>query len=152
MSTVLTNLSAETPEHEGFKAFAGLVTLKRELEDQLNEVEARIKALEPQLLAYLGEAGYEAVRVAGYTLSPHRDPWVYPQLGQSRQAVCNVLKACGLAHFVSEQYSTKSLTKYVRDLEVEHSVLGDEVLEFLPEGLARVIQVRPTYRIQARRR
>src|SRR5215475_4182359 len=111
MSSALNILAADTPEQEAFSTYARLITRKRELEEEQNEVEAQLKTLEPQLLAFMGETGYELVRIGGYTFSPHREPWVYPQLGMSRKAVCEVLKACGLAHYVQEQFSTRSLTK-----------------------------------------
>jgi len=149
---VLNIVGPDEPEHDSFAAYTRLITRKRDLEEELNDLEAQLKILEPQLLNFMGEAGYEMVRIGGYTLSPHREPWVYPVTGQSRKAICQVLKACGLAHYVNEQYSTKSLTKYVRDLEAEHQVSGDDVLQFVPEALARVIQIKPAYRLQARKR
>ena len=149
---VLNIVGPDGPEHDSFAAYTRLLVRKRDLEEELNDIEAQLKFLEPRLLAFMGEAGYDKVRIGGFTLSPHREPWVYPALGQSRKAICQVLKACGLAHYVTEQYSTRSLTKYIRDLEAEHQVTGNDVLPFVPAALARVIQVKPAYRLQARKR
>jgi len=148
-------LAAGTPQHEAFRAYASLTTEKRDLNERLSEVEQELKALEPQLLAYMGEGGYQLVKILGYTISPHREPWVYPRQGITRDTVCRALKACGLAHYVSENFNTRSLTKYVRDLEEQHQLLidaEDAMRELLPEELIKVIEVKPTYRIQALRR
>jgi hypothetical protein len=149
------DLDASTPEYLAFERYVTLVARKRVLADELTDVEAAIKALEPQLLAHLGENGYEMVRLAGYTISPHREPWVYPKTGRTRAEVCAALKACGLGHYVMEQFNTRSLTKYVRDLEKEHDLLADQdgaVVRLLPPQLALVVEVKPAYRIQALRR
>ena len=153
-SPLATDLDLESPEHHAFVTFARLTSKKRDLKEELDAIEAQLRALEPQLLAYLGEGGYQLVRVEGYTISPHREPWVYPRQGQTRGSVCQALKACGLAHYVNEQFNTRSLTKYIRDLEVQHQLLstGGDVIDLLPKELALVIEVRPTYRIQALRR
>ena len=152
---VVDDIDAGKPEYLAFDRYVTLVARKRALADELTDVEAALKALEPRLLAYLGEGGYEMVRLAGYTISPHREPWVYPKLGHSRGDVCNALKECGLRHYVIEQFNTRSLTKYVRDLEKEHGLLIEEHASLsllLPPQLAAVIEVKPVYRIQAVRR
>src|SRR5262252_8735227 len=102
MSSIDNNPAPTSPEYEAFSAFAKLTARKRQLADELKGIETTLKAMEPQLLAYLGESGYEKVSVEGYTLSPHREPWVGPGPGQTRASVCQALKAAGLAHYVRE--------------------------------------------------
>jgi hypothetical protein len=149
------DIDAGKPEYAAFERYVSLIARKRTLSDELTDVEAALKALEPQLLAYLGEGGYEMVRLGGYTISPHREPWVYPKFGYSRNDVCRALKECGMGHYVQEQFNTRSLTKYVRDLEKEHNVLADEdgaLPLILPPPLIAVLEIKPSYRIQAVRR
>src|SRR5579864_2465512 len=93
---VADDIDAGRPEYTAFERYVTLVARKRALSDELTDVEAALKALEPQLLAYLGESGFERVRLAGYTISPHREPWVKPKLGFTRHDVCRALKECGL--------------------------------------------------------
>ena len=147
-------LDAASEEFAAFERYAALTSRKRTLQYELEDVEAGLKALEPQLLAHLGQGSLEMVRVSGYTISPHREPWVYPKANRTRSDVCQALKACGLAHYVMEQFNTRSLTKYVRDLEEERGMLSEEAGAaelLLPAELAQVIEIKPTYRIQARR-
>ena len=149
------NIDAAKPEYAAFARYVSLVARKRALADELEDIEAAIKAMEPQLLAYLGEEGYDMVRLGGYTISPHREPWVYPKQGHTRDEICQALKSCGLGHYVMEQFNTRSLTKYVRDLEKEHGVLADQddaLARLLPGELTAVLEVKPTYRVQALRR
>lgn len=152
-------LPADTPEHQAFTVFAGLTDRKRELEAELKEIEGQLKVLQPQLLAYFAESGFKLVRLERYTISPIREPWVYPAQGQDRQSVIEALKACGMGHYVFEQYNTKSLTKYVRELEDGLALTGQSeadalanVLKEMPPELAGVIEIKPSFHIQARRR
>lgn len=145
-------LSVERPEYETFARFAELTAEKRRLKERLNEIEPQLKAMEPQLLSYLGEEGYELVRISGFTISPVREPWVYPAKGVSRQVVCAALKANGLGRFVKEGFNTRSLTAYVRELEEHYQLTesGDPeaAINFLPEGLAGILEIKPGYRLQ----
>lgn len=151
------NLPASSPEYAAFSQWVTLTTRKKALADETADVEAALKALEPQLLAYLGEGGYDKVRVAGYTIFPFRETWVYPRDGISRSEVCQALKQHGLGHYVSEQYNTRSISKYVADLERDHDRLADQdggLLDILPpeqSELSRVIEVRTSYRVHSRR-
>jgi len=153
-------LDHESPEYKAFETYTELIKEKRELEDRLNDIGSQIKTLEPGLLAFLSASGFELVRVNGFTLSPHRDPWVKVRLGCTRSMVCEALKASDLGQYVSEQFNTKSLTKYVHDLEIALQIDADSngadgrptVLEHLPPELARVINIEPSFRLQARKR
>lgn len=151
-SSMISEPILDSPEYQAFVNFAELTAEKRALHERLNEIEPQLKALEPQLLAYLGEGGYEMVKVHGFTISPHREPWVYPAQGVSRQVVCAALKANGLARFVHEGFNTRSLTKYVRELEEHHRLLSEAdpqaALEILPPGLATVLEIKPGFRLQ----
>ena len=153
------NLDATTPEYAAFARYVSLVSQKRVLVETLEDIEAGLKALEPQLLAYLGEGlegeGFDMVRLGGYTISPHREPWVSARQGYTRSDVCRALKECGLSHYVQENFNTRSLTKYVRDLEKEHNLLAEQegaLALILPADLITVLEVKPSYRIQALRR
>ena len=74
--------SANSPEYQAFVNFALLTAEKRALAERLRDLETELRALEPTLLSYLGENGYEMVRVQGFSISPHREPWVYPAKGR----------------------------------------------------------------------
>lgn len=143
---------ADSPEYQAFRRFARLSELKRELNAQLREIEPQLRALEPVLLGYLGQNGYQLVKIEGFTMSAKREPWVYPQNGISRASVCEALKLSGLGRFVQEGFSTRSLTKWVRELEEHHQlVTGSDpaaLRELLPGPLALVLEVKPSFRLQ----
>jgi hypothetical protein len=150
-------LAPAGPESTACTAFARLTQRKRDLQAEIDEVKAQLEALEPEILAYLSSTGYDMVRVEGFTLSPHRDPWIGPAEGYTKEDVTHALKASDMEQYVTESYNSRSLTKYVRDLEKEHqedlqqdgieSILD---LHVLPRPLARVIMIKPTYSIQAK--
>jgi hypothetical protein len=137
----------DSPEYRGFRHFVQLTLEKRELAARLKEVENELRSLEPQLLQYLGEGGYQSVQLEGYRLAPYRDPWVYPAEGVTREEVCSALERAGWGHFVKPNYSTRSLTTYVRELE-EHQQLVGEHAPLLPAELTGVLVVKPSYRLQ----
>jgi hypothetical protein len=140
-------LVEETPEHQAFTDLVRLTIRKRELAAETRAVEARLRLLEPQVLSYFGEGGYQKIKIEGYTLSPHREPWIYPAAHATDEQVIEALKECGLAHYVKEVYSTKSLTTYVRQLE-ENAGSIENTLSMLPPELAKVVRIEPTYRVQ----
>jgi hypothetical protein len=160
-------LDATRPEYKAFARYVSLISRKRAVRDELDDIEAALKAMEPQLLAYLGEGpddiegapeeslGFSSVRLGGYTIYPQRDPWVKAKAGATREDVCRALKESGLGHYVTEQFNTRSLTKYVHDLEKKHNVLADQngaLARILPAELVRVLEVKPAFRIQALRK
>jgi hypothetical protein len=144
----------DSPEYGAFHIYAQLTTEKRDLKARLEEVEDELKMLESTLLSYLGQEGYEMVRVAGFTFSPKRDPWVRPLEGITRQRVCDALKESGLGEFVTENYSTRTLTKYVRELEEHYQLVNvtdpRATLALLPAPLEGVLEIRPGFSLQVR--
>ena len=139
-----------TPE-AALHAFLELIREKRRLNHRLEEIQEEINSLEPLLLSHFGQNAITQMKLEGMTLSPQRMPWVYPQDGVSRQTVCAVLKASNLASFVTENYSTQTLTAYIKELEEHHQLLRldneQAVLDLLPQALAEIIEIRPSYRL-----
>ena len=143
----------DTPEYQAFVRFLDLTLEARQLRERLNEILPQIKALQPALLGYLGAAGLPSLPVGEYSLYSHREPWVYPGQGITRQSVCDALKAAGLARMVKENYSTQSLTAYVKDLEAHARLvagLNAKLEAILPPPLARVLAVKPAFSIRVR--
>lgn len=143
---------AESAEYQAFQRFAGLTALKKELRARLNEIEAQLRALEPPLLTCFGAHGYQQVQVKGFLLAPRREPWVYPLVNINRRTVCEALKLSGLGRMVTENYSTRTLTKYVRELEEHYQLTRGEdpqaLKQLLPAPLAEVIEVKPSFHLQ----
>lgn len=147
---------AESPELQAFARFVDLTVEKRALRDRMNEIDEQVKALEPALVGYLGAAGLQSLTVNNYLVFPQREPWVYPITGVSRQTVCEALKLAGLGRMVSENYSTQSLTKYVKDLEDHHKLfagLNPGALDkLLPPALAGLVNVKAAYRLRIQKK
>lgn len=146
----------ETPEYQAALRFVDLTVEKRALRDRMNEIDEQLKTLEPALVGYLSAAGMPQFAVNNYLLYPQREPWIYPATGVSRQMVCEALKISGLARMVSENYSTQSLTRYVKDLEVHHKLiagLNPGALEkLLPPALAHILNVKAAFRIRVKKK
>jgi hypothetical protein len=157
------NLDSTTPEYTAFARYVSLVSRKRLLKDELEDIEASLQSMEPQLLAYLGEgpgggeegSGFDMVRLGGYTISPYREPWVKVKPGYTRNDACEALKANDLGHYVYQQFNTKSLTAHIQQLEKDRGVLADQkgaLALLLPAGVIEVIEIKPSFRIRALRR
>jgi hypothetical protein len=151
---------AETPEYQAARRFVDLTIEKRELRDRLNAIEEQLKALEPALVGYLAALGQREFVVANYLLYPHRQPWVYPAPGITRLQVCEALKISGLGRMVAENYSTESLTHYVKELEAHHQLTTGEKLtvglhagaleRLLPAALAHLLNVKAAFQIRVK--
>jgi hypothetical protein len=140
------------PEQEAIQRFVQHTIRKRELNDELRALEPQLRALESMILAIFSQNGYQMLKIEGFTLSPKREPWVYPLTGVGRQTVCEALKLSGLGRFVKEGYSTRSLTAYIRELEAHHELVTgsdpEALAQLLPRALAEVLEVRPSFRLQ----
>lgn len=146
----------ETPEYQAAERFVDLTVEKRALRARMDEIDAQLKALEPALIGYLSAAGLARFAIRDYLIYPHREPWVYPITGVSRQMVCEALKMSGLGRMVSENYSTQSLTKYVKDLE-EHNRLvagldAGALEALLPPALGHLVNVKASFHIRVQKK
>lgn len=150
----------ETPEYQAFLRFIDLTIEKRELQTRLDELKETIKAMQPALLAYLAAANIPAITLNNYTLSPRREPWIYPMHGVSRQRVCEALKVAGLGAMVTENYNTRRLTTYIQQLEERAQLItglgGDpDALAELPglhPALAEILQIKAAFSLQVRKK
>lgn len=141
-------------EYQAFVKFLDLSLEVRQLRARLAELVPQLKALQPALLGYLGAAGIKSLPVADYQLYSHREPWVYPAKGISRQQICVALKQAGLGKMVQENYSTQALTSYVKDLEQHHRLivgLSGTLDKLLPAPLAASLAVVPDFSIRVRK-
>lgn len=146
----------DTPEYQAALRFVDLTVEKRALRDRMNEIDKQLATLEPALVGYLSATGVPQFSVKDYLLFPQREPWIYPAIGISRQMVCEALKISGLGRMVTENYSTQSLTRYVKDLEDHHKLitgLQPGVLEkLLPPALAHILNVKAAFRIRIKKK
>jgi hypothetical protein len=146
----------ETPEYQAAARFVELTLEKRAIKERLKELETQLKTLEPALVGYLSAAGLPCFAVKNYLVAPHREPWVYPITGVSRPMVCEALKISGLGRMVSENYSTQSLTKYIKDLEEHHKLISGlqpgALEKLLPPALAHILNIKPAFSIRVQKK
>jgi len=159
----LTPEAAEVPEpdwdprsqeRKAFASFAQLTRTKRMLEQELDRIKDELDALALQLRDFLGESGYEKVRIDGFTIFIRREIYARKYDWASAAEVCAVLKANGMGHFVKEQYNTQTLSKHIRELEYIYAAQLargeiESVKEKLPPALARVLNIEPSYKVVA---
>lgn len=158
---------ADSPELQAARRFVAATLAKRRAEAEAREARDVLKAIQPSLLAHLASAGIKSITIDGYALSTHREPWVYPVKGVSKQEVCEALKMAGLGRMVREDFSVTSLTAHVKQLE-EHAKLiagtesapddkeedDDEtgVLKLLHPALAKILQVQAAFSLHVRKK
>jgi hypothetical protein len=151
---------AETPELRAFARFIDLTIEKRQLNARLKDIEETLKAMQPALLAHLSASGLKSLHLNHHLVSPHREPWIYPMTGVSRQRVCEALKIAGLGRYVQENYNTMSLTAYVKQLEeraklitgLEEGKSDDALRQLLHPALAEILHVKAAYSLRVRKK
>lgn len=147
----------DTPEYQTAQRFLEITAELKELEPRVRELKRIRQAMQPALLAYLAAANMKAFPIGDYTLYPHREPWVYPIEGVSRQRVCEALKAAGLGRMVREDYSTGQLTSYVKQLEAHGQLIvgleeSNRLRELLHPALAEILRVQAAFSLHVRRK
>ena len=148
---------ADSPEIEAMRRYIAIYARTRRAEAEAREGKAALKAMQPSLLAYLSAANMRSITIDDHMLTPHREPWIYPIAGVSRQRVCEALKIAGLGRMVREDYSTTQLTAYVKQLEAHGQLItgleeGKSGLEeLLHPALAEILRVQAAFSLHVRR-
>jgi len=99
-------------------------------------------------------AGFQSVHVEGFVVYIREQLWAKAKTTSSGPEVCAALKACGMAHFVREQFEVQSLSAHIRGLkkvyeeELASGAISD-ISEVLPPQLAAVLNVQPTFSVVA---
>jgi hypothetical protein len=142
------------PEFEAFRDFARLTRAKRELLEQVKQIEAKLDVLDYQLREYLGLGAYKRVNVEGFTIYLRRQIYARHKDWATTGQVVEALKSSGMQQFVKEQYNSNSLSAHVRQLEDRYasdlkSGRIKSIAERLPPELANVLNVEPTYSVVA---
>jgi hypothetical protein len=145
----------EAGAFKDFASYAQLIDERRELSTQLKAVEVQIEKLTPRLMNYFETNGIQSLRVNGVTIFLRRELWARPKVAGDRHRVCLALQNAGLGHFVEPNYNAQTLSAWVRNLEDEHAEEiaseGKTVADFLPPGVAVLLNVEPNWKIQGRK-
>lgn len=144
----------ETPEYRAAARYVDLLVEKKALRKRLDEVNRQLPPLEAALAGHLSALGLPKFVVKGYLLYTQREPLIYPMDGVSRQMVCEALKISDLAELVIENYSTQSLTRYVKDLEEDYKLTTGhdpgalEKEKLLPPALAHILHLKAKFHVR----
>jgi hypothetical protein len=155
-----TEMEAEAagPAFARFSRFAALCEKRRQLKEELEEIEKQMDRLQAPLRSFFmaNPQFEEGLRISGVTIFVKREIWVRPKMTSSRQGVCDALRTGGLGHYVHDDFSTSGLSKHVRELEKQHArelqsgALAD-VAALLPPAVAETLNITPKYSVQGRR-
>ncbi len=110
--------------------FAQLSLAKRDADDRLDAIKAKIAELEPHLLEEMAMNGIDRQTVLGLTIFPRTDLVVNKKSdkdGVTTEDVCQAMREAGLGYMISEGYSSASLKSKIK----EYREQGVEI----PEGL-----------------
>jgi len=140
------------------KEFVSLENRRRELEDELKAVTARLDDLEQALVPQFLNDGVSSMRIDNRIVYLAQQIWASP--AEDRSAVVAALKASDLGHYVSENYNSNSLSAYVREVADEVRLrceqegklfTEEEVRAALPAPLASAIKVSFVHSLRSRK-
>ena len=114
---------------EIMRRYRRLLTEKRTLKDNLEDVTRELASLEPQVLDMMSQEGLQHVRLDDKTLYLHRQLWVGVEDGYTREQAADGLVAAGLGEYVSPSFNVSQVSAYFRE-----QARDTDNLE-LPEGL-----------------
>jgi hypothetical protein len=161
-------LPADEPAANAFERFAILLTRKRKLADELEQIDKDLTRLQPHLLHWFDEnpniprlALEDKTGQWGYNLTIFTRRDLYARAKEEgpagRQAVCDALRANRLGQFVFDSFNVNTLSAHVRALErnyAEELKRGEipDTAALLPPDLAAVLDINPTLKVVGQRR
>lgn len=103
---------------------------KRDLSDELEPIESKLKAMQDRLVDIFEKTGNQSVSRLGMTMYLKRELWIYS--GDDKVAATAALRAAKLGDFVKEDFNVQSISAYGRELERESAT---EEEPFHPEAI-----------------
>lgn len=132
----------------GLELIAHRATLEdreRELETTLSIIQTEIKQINEQILREFQETGTQNAKSGGYTFYIHSQIWAKAVDGDKNRLIDD-LKSSGYGEFITENYNSQTLSKFVRELDK-----GEDMLPVIPEGLKGSLTYSEDYSIRARK-
>ena len=122
------------------------IRLRRAQKDRQAEADSakeEADLIEQQLLEEFAEDGVQNMSVDGNTIYLQRQLWAQVDNAYSKEEVIDRLRQSGLDHFVRDNYSTQTISSWLRELEAEE--------ESLPPALEGVIRGVEKFQLRVRR-
>lgn len=136
---------------ESLARYVELEQRKRDLKNDLKDVNSEIEALEEKLLPQFEAAGVQNMRINGMTVYIHRQLWAGAPEG-NREAVIGALRASGLEDYVVENFNTQSLSAWVREqVAMSDDDELEDVYDALPESFRGNVNISERFELRSRR-
>lgn len=97
------------PPDERITVYIELTRLAEETKNQLDEIKARLTAMEGPLLEWFATTGTDAIRKQGRLARPRRDLYAKVAPGVERAQAAEALKRAGLDDYVKNDFNLTSL-------------------------------------------
>jgi len=101
---------------ELLKSFVEQTKWKKELEENLKIVKAKLASIEPVLMDNFVEDGLTSAKIDGLNVYIHKQIWA--KYDDKEKAIA-VLKTTGYNEYVSETFNTQSVSSLLRELDAE---------------------------------
>lgn len=118
------------------KEFHALDARRRELDDELVSIRAKMQDLEPLVLNYFQRHGIDRIAIDGITLGVRCDVYAGRHPNAAPEDAIEAVRAAGLPEYAVETLAVQKLTAYIRELRREGKPLPPEF-----EGKIRVSEV-----------
>jgi hypothetical protein len=123
------------------KEFLQLTLRKRELEEQIKEIDGRLNELQEQSLTLFEREGISSLRLDGHTVYLHRQVWA--SVDASNPYALAELKRNGLGDLVKPTVNGQTLSAWVRERQEEDKPI--------PPVLAQYLKISEKYGLRARK-
>lgn len=154
--TTETTGTIKRPEAAALRSFVLLTRKKRQMLQQMKELEARLELLDIQLRDYFAETGMLSIKVKGMqsTIYLRRQIWARHKEWATAGQVVDALVQNGMQEFVKQMYNVSTLSAHIRELERHYKDEIDRgeiksIAEKLPPDLANVLNVEPNFSLVA---
>lgn len=131
--------------------FVELTQRKRDLKNELSDINKDLDSLQVDLLKQFEESGMQSARIKGMTVYLNRQIWAGAIDGDQERTI-RALKAAGLADYVAERFNTQSLSAWVRE---QIALADDDDLEdlydALPPEFRDNVKITEKFELRARR-
>lgn len=116
---------------EKVRTYIRLRRQQRQREAEASAVKEEADLIEQELLEEFARDSVQNMNVDGTTVYLHRQLWCRVEDGVEKDQVIEGLREAGLGHFVTETFSTQTISSWMRDLEREGEDLPDELTGLL---------------------